>query len=468
MKALVAVLASLLILCTGTSWASGGSRRGASPDRATTSLRSSFSDYGAWLEVQRGRIEKIQAKHRKEAREIEDHWSATNAEKTVAYPKSSRRYYWEKEKAIESYSLQRSEALRELDARIRAELSTYPWVPMGALPSPRDPQLDDSWREALAKSPDHSLIDWAAWAKLNQEAKRAWDSLVTCNLGDVELARVAYYKATRLCSRSEEEGTRVFATLVELHAQARDFLKTQALERFTARRGKDLPVPFHPFLTQVMLEYVSTVVRFFTPKPITAWKEAVPPAWIDPAYSRSFMEQVEQVYLLPESDPDHALAVKDSTGATSHAAIYVRSHLILSWIGKTQEKSSYRWGLWPHASVALVNFVAIQTPRRSAWKRWDAGQPFDAPIARLADEIKEISFPSELPGPRANSQGISAVSGLDFAHPSGDVVREFRALAGTYGLSVEVPKHCASGQSGRCFAVDPSHPQIDFDALGWD
>lgn len=349
-----------------------------------------------------------------------------------------------------------------------------------------------NWKTRMLEADPISLRkwnDWDLWGQLNTEARTVWQAMVRCNLGDPELARIAYYYAKNLCSRSEAEGRKIFDQLQRLHGRIRDFIRTtqlktidlQGLQKKTEdeatlhKAATEGLIPLHPLFTQIAFEYLATVSRFFAKDSMERWTSPVPPHWIDYPYSRAFMERVNCVLFQPADCSEWPTEIPDNPGVASHARSYVNAHLIVRFfypLGYAEEARTEppyaRFGLWPRASLALLKVASWQFPRRSAWKNWDLEQRFDNPISQLT---------KRMPGARAfgaeSGRGFipyvtPASLPQDLEEFSGTIVTEFRALAQRYGLETYRARRCDPEKKDRCFAVDPSNPDVKTDPYDWN
>ena len=87
--------------------------------------------------------------------------------------------------------------------------------------------LESQWQGSesrLSQSYPHAPAE--SVYRLNLEAERLWTLMVSCHLGDEEIARHSYYQARFDCSRSEVSGTTLVSQIARFLSNVEDFFAT--------------------------------------------------------------------------------------------------------------------------------------------------------------------------------------------------------------------------------------------------
>lgn len=301
----------------------------------------------------------------------------------------------------------------------------------------------ESWKTCPARREVPRWIDWDLWMQLNLEAADLWADLVACAPNqNPEAARIAYYRAKSYCHRDSAASERLASRLQLLHGRIRDFVNSTTVawpdkyQDESTITALNRIVPFHPLFVQVVLEYASTIVRFYTPDGRFRGDPAYDSSWIDGNYNRSFGDRVEAIL---EGRPD---AVSERY---QQARAYLNLHLLLGFLPKPATLNKLpSWGLW-RASSWMLNAIMSRQSFVSH------GRIRDRSVFYLSYALTSSigwygRFEPTLP---------AAIS-----QDRGGVVAEFRAMAERYGFPTDRRKFCSTKPLvyNICFAIDPSNP----------
>jgi hypothetical protein len=206
-------------------------------------------------------------------------------------------------------------------------------------------RFDQAWHDLSVqsqKTPDQPIVELQDVFKLNRQATGLWSD-VQSN-ASFEDARQRYQY--RRFSRDKTENQRIRSALNDFSGNVRGFLRSTYLSAM--EKESPVRVPFHPLLTQTVLEIISSMPIFpmVEPGPGVGWRVL------------SFFNSPETMHYYGESRA-HRLHSNFQKNV-----VELRNALRLLTL--MDNGNCVSWGLWPQASPGVM--VAIQVnAHQSLW-----------------------------------------------------------------------------------------------------